>query len=190
VPARLQRVIVRTGCHRRRPSAASPQRQHASGRAAFCRSRDRASRQVSRPIYDTRRWGSRFLQVDPVEGGSASDYDYVSGDPTNSFDLDGLCQESPTQRVRSLACTPSTWEEVVEQSRTRRRVARESAARARVRPSAPPRRCGRGEVMMYEAIGIIVVPKGASLSPPGSPTFGQQVCVIVNGGHMRPRNLA
>ena len=32
----------------------------------------------------------RFLQVDPVEGGSANDYDYVNGDPVNHFDLDGL----------------------------------------------------------------------------------------------------
>ncbi|GAA3689949.1 PA14 domain-containing protein [Lentzea roselyniae] len=33
----------------------------------------------------------RFLTVDPVDGGSANDYDYVNGDPINSNDLDGRC---------------------------------------------------------------------------------------------------
>lgn len=33
----------------------------------------------------------RFLTTDPVEGGSANDYDYVAGDPVNVLDLDGRC---------------------------------------------------------------------------------------------------
>jgi RHS repeat-associated protein len=31
----------------------------------------------------------RFLEVDPIEGGSCNDYDYVCSDPNNAFDLDG-----------------------------------------------------------------------------------------------------
>jgi RHS repeat-associated protein len=31
----------------------------------------------------------RFLEVDPVDGGSCNDYDYVCGDAINAFDLDG-----------------------------------------------------------------------------------------------------
>jgi hypothetical protein len=33
----------------------------------------------------------RFLCVDPIEGGSANDYDYVNADPINKTDLDGQC---------------------------------------------------------------------------------------------------
>lgn len=33
----------------------------------------------------------RFLQVDPVAGGSANNYDYVDADPLNNYDLAGTC---------------------------------------------------------------------------------------------------
>jgi hypothetical protein len=35
----------------------------------------------------------RFLEVDPIQGGSANDYDYVNGDPVNGVDLSGTCLE-------------------------------------------------------------------------------------------------
>jgi RHS repeat-associated protein len=48
----------------------------------------------------------RFLQVDPVEGGSANDYDYVMGEPINQFDLDGkycLSGKNKNGSCRSLS---------------------------------------------------------------------------------------
>lgn len=64
-------------------------RNHASERARNCRSHDRASAQLSGGDYGARVGGSRFLETDPIEGGSANDYDYAAGDPINNLDLDG-----------------------------------------------------------------------------------------------------
>ena len=36
----------------------------------------------------------RFLEVDPVDGGSLNNYDYAGQDPLNKFDLDGLMMQN------------------------------------------------------------------------------------------------
>ncbi|MGH9117237.1 MAG: RHS repeat-associated core domain-containing protein [Acidimicrobiales bacterium] len=43
----------------------------------------------------------RFLEIDPIEGGSSNDFDYAAGDPTNQFDLDGeRCSRRNNRRTR------------------------------------------------------------------------------------------
>jgi RHS repeat-associated protein len=43
----------------------------------------------------------RFLSIDPIEGGSANDYDYVNGDPTNSSDVGGTAPSAPARCTQS-----------------------------------------------------------------------------------------
>jgi RHS repeat-associated protein len=52
----------------------------------------------------------RFLQVDPVDGGSANPYDYANQDPLNQFDLDGLCsaKESHKWTLHAIV-SPNCW---------------------------------------------------------------------------------
>ncbi|MFD8501028.1 RHS repeat-associated core domain-containing protein, partial [Amycolatopsis sp. NPDC059657] len=45
----------------------------------------------------------RFLQVDPVAGGSANDYDYVDADPINGLDLAGTFSLKSAVRVATKA---------------------------------------------------------------------------------------
>jgi len=47
----------------------------------------------------------RFLQTDPVAGGSANDYDYVNGDPLNGSDLNGACDVGTKKCIMALLTT-------------------------------------------------------------------------------------
>jgi hypothetical protein len=63
--------------------------KQASGRVSFCKTHGSASSLVRAPNGWPRSGGSRFLEVDPVPGGSANDYDYCFQDPVNCTDLGG-----------------------------------------------------------------------------------------------------
>ena len=53
----------------------------------------------------------RFLEVDPVEGGSANDYDYVGGDPVNSQDLNGAFP-NPVKYVKERYEKAEHWRRI------------------------------------------------------------------------------
>jgi hypothetical protein len=74
----------------RQGTRCASRRNHASERARHCRSHVRASPQVRPVELRPHVGGSRFLEVDPIEGGCANDYVYVAGDPVNASDLSGL----------------------------------------------------------------------------------------------------
>ncbi|WP_327695819.1 DNRLRE domain-containing protein [Streptomyces sp. NBC_00459] len=50
----------------------------------------------------------RFLQTDPVTGGSATSYDYCNGDPVNCQDLNGQCP-SWKHPVKKSLCKAAVW---------------------------------------------------------------------------------
>lgn len=60
----------------------------------------------------------RFLQTDPIPGGSANAYDYAGQDPINQFDLDG---RSATQEVGTADTTSADDWLAFDRAHTRKR---------------------------------------------------------------------
>ncbi len=58
-------------------------------------------------LYDPRT--GRFTSVDPIEGGSANDYDYVNADPVNDFDLAGTWGWSNIKKWKKKHVTLSNF---------------------------------------------------------------------------------
>lgn len=95
-------------------------------------------------LYDPRL--GRFLAVDPVEGGSANDYDYVAGDPVNNKDLDGtFCMTGVASRSRT-----TKWDAKKKRYVTTTTEHCRSIARGAVR--------NRGTIATVAAMGGCVVP--------------------------------
>ena len=62
---------------------------------------NRRSTRARRRLWGVRRYNpntGRFLQTDPIPGGSANNYDYAAQDPINKFDLDGRMLPGGTVR--------------------------------------------------------------------------------------------
>lgn len=56
-------------------------------------------------LYDPA--AGRFLQTDPIPGGSANDYDYANQDPINQYDLSGEgpnCKKKQTKKFEAYYC--------------------------------------------------------------------------------------
>ena len=107
----------------------------------------------------------RFLETDPIEGGSANDYDYVNGDPVNASDLDGeVCWSCAVKKVRGAA----------------RRVGR--AVAARLLPSSLIGRAVGGLVFMGCMVGLAGTTFGAGLA-------GGAACYVAGraAGHLADR---
>jgi hypothetical protein len=51
----------------------------------------------------------RFTSPDPIQGGSANDYDYANQDPINETDLNGLCSNGPNGIVACSTRVYRAW---------------------------------------------------------------------------------
>ncbi|MCW2573591.1 MAG: repeat-containing protein [Frankiales bacterium] len=106
----------------------------------------------------------RFLEVDPVEGGSCSDYDYVCGDPVNGLDLSGTCGKW-MNALQLKACQQD--EAKRNAAAAKKKAAQEAAARAR-RMTEKDQRMDVVRAVPHNVTNPIGDMLGRALSPVGN----------------------
>jgi RHS repeat-associated protein len=109
----------------------------------------------------------RFLQVDPILGGSANDYEFCSGDPVNCFDLGGThTQQQIDEFLRMHARLTAA-----QKAQFERDVATilSSASRVQGRAPSPP---STVDVLVTQNAGLPVYPTGGG----GLGTINASLC--------------
>ena len=125
VTTAVTRITRPGGCCVRGPIRASERR-------SLRRTRCAASMQVSGGEGWVRGGGSRFLQTDPVPGGSANDYDYANQDPINGYAMTAMASASAGSdgRARPGRRLSTVHEPPTRTSRCQLAAASESAPRS------------------------------------------------------------
>ncbi|MCW2573601.1 MAG: hypothetical protein JWO88_3659 [Frankiales bacterium] len=88
-------------------------------------------------VYDPKL--GRFLEVDPVEGGSANDYDYVSDDPVNGYDLNGMKQCADAACKTTVVSGPNKLAPAPKPPSSKPKANANQTAASRPATNSPPR---------------------------------------------------
>jgi RHS repeat-associated protein len=114
----------------------------------------------------------RFLQVDPILGGSSNDYDYVSADPLNSYDLDGQ-----RKCTKSRACG-RFWVTAIRLGRWGRTHDWGTLGAASINVSYGSYKVGRGVAVLAVSVAGLATP-AAPIAVGG---IGRAVYDVLSGG--------
>jgi RHS repeat-associated protein len=137
----------------------------------------------------------RFLEVDPVTGGSCNDYDYVCGDPGNGSDLSGLRGTKPLPD-RDAECLGGNYDQLTSAGCTAYRQAKVTGdSDFYYKGKTLPASRGRGTIdaSISGCFGVCVsggvtFEAGHLPSPHvgagGGPDFGVQGAVTAGTGHI------
>jgi RHS repeat-associated protein len=103
---------------------------------------------------------ARFLQTDPIEGGSANNYDYVEGDPINHFDLNGTRCWSCIARHAWNATGGTVVHAVAQHSAGLSQIASWAAVAGYGLCWAGGVGCGVGSALAWASVGLATLHQG------------------------------